>query len=55
MSNELYIAYWSGEEPTGPGKSPTLDMTPDYVDVVPLFYVILNPQRHAEFRPSGFA
>ena len=42
MSNELYIAYWSGEEPTGPGKSPTLDMTPDYVDVVPLFYVILN-------------
>lgn len=42
MSNELYIAYWSGEEPTGPGKSPTLDMTPDYIDVVPLFYVILN-------------
>jgi hypothetical protein len=42
MSAELYIAYWSGEEPTGPGKSPTLDMTPDYVDVVPLFYVILN-------------
>lgn len=42
MSNELYIAYWSGEEPTGPGKSPTLDMTPDYVDVVVLFYVILN-------------
>jgi hypothetical protein len=42
MSVELYIAYWSGEEPTGAGKSPTLDMTPDYVDVVPLFYVILN-------------
>lgn len=42
MSNELYIAYWSGEEPTGQGKSPTLDMTPDYVDVVVLFYVILN-------------
>lgn len=42
MSTELYIAYWSGEEPTGAGKSPTLDMTPDYVDVVPLFYVILN-------------
>jgi hypothetical protein len=42
MSNELYIAYWSGEEPTGAGKSPTLDMTPDYIDVVPLFYVILN-------------
>jgi Glycosyl hydrolases family 18 len=43
MSNELYIAYWSGEEPTGPGKSPTLDMTPDYVDVVVLFYVIVEP------------
>jgi hypothetical protein len=24
MSNEIYIAYGSGEEPTGPGKSPTL-------------------------------
>ena len=42
MSNELYIAYWSGEEPTGPGKSPTLDMTPDYVDVVVLFYVMVQ-------------
>lgn len=45
MSNESYIAYWSGEEPTGPGKSPTLDMTPDYVDVVVLFYVVLAPDK----------
>jgi hypothetical protein len=42
MSNEIYIAYWSGEEPTGPKQSPTLDKTPDYIDIVPLFYVILN-------------
>ena len=42
MSNELYIAYWSGEEPTGAGQSPTLDKTPDYVDVVVLFYVLIN-------------
>lgn len=42
MSNELFIAYWSGEEPTGPENSPTLEMTPDYVNVVVLFYVILN-------------
>jgi hypothetical protein len=48
MSNELYIAYWSGEEPTGPGKSPTLDMTPDYVDVVVLFYVIVEPKNIIE-------
>jgi len=42
MSNEIYIAYWSGEEPTGPGQSPTLDKTPDYIDIVPLFYVLIN-------------
>lgn len=42
MSSEIYIAYWSGEEPTGPGQSPTLDKAPDYVDVVPLFYVLIN-------------
>ena len=42
MSNETYIAYWSGEEPTGPGQSPTLDKTPDYIDIVPLFYVLIN-------------
>ena len=49
MSNELYIAYWSGEEPTGPGKSPTLDMTPDYVDVVVLFYVLINQDGSLNF------
>jgi hypothetical protein len=49
MSNELYIAYWSGEEPTGPGQSPTLDMTPDYVDVVVLFYVLINADGSLNF------
>jgi hypothetical protein len=42
MSKEMYIAYWSGEEPTGSGKSPTLVESPDYIDVIPLFYVILK-------------
>lgn len=49
MSNEIYIAYWSGEEPTGPGQSPTLDKTPDYIDVVPLFYVLINKDGSLNF------
>jgi hypothetical protein len=49
MSNEIYIAYWSGEEPTGPGQSPTLDKTPDYVDIVPLFYVLINQDGSLDF------
>src|ERR1043166_10244913 len=49
MSSEIYIAYWSGEEPTGPGQSPTLDKTPDYIDVVPLFYVLINKDGSLDF------
>jgi hypothetical protein len=49
MSNEIYIAYWSGEEPTGPGQSPTLDKTPDYIDIVPLFYVLINKDGSLDF------
>jgi len=49
MSNEIYIAYWSGEEPTGSGQSPTLDKTPDYVDIVPLFYVLINQDGSLDF------
>jgi Glycosyl hydrolases family 18 len=49
MSNEIYIAYWSGEEPTGPGQSPTLDKTPDYIDIVPLFYVLINDDGTLDF------
>lgn len=44
MSNETFIAYWSGEEPTGPNASPTLDQTPDYVNLVILFYVTIDDQ-----------
>jgi Glycosyl hydrolases family 18 len=50
MSNEVYIAYWSGEEPTGPGQSPTLDKMPDYVDIVPLFYVLINQDGSLDFK-----
>jgi hypothetical protein len=49
MSDEVYIAYWSGEEPTGPGQSPTLDKTPDYIDIVPLFYVLINDDGTLDF------
>lgn len=42
MSNETFIAYWNGEEPTGPNNSPTLAQTPDTVDLVVLFYVLIN-------------
>lgn len=44
MSQETFIAYWSGEEPTGPDHSPTLAQTPDYVDLVILFYVLITDQ-----------
>ncbi len=49
MSNEIFIAYWSGEEPTGSGKSPTLVETPDYIDIVPLFYVPVNANGELDF------
>ncbi len=49
MSNETFIAYWSGEEPTGPAHSPTLDQTPDYVDVVILFYVTVTDNGELDF------
>ncbi|HEV8580498.1 MAG TPA: glycosyl hydrolase family 18 protein [Thermoanaerobaculia bacterium] len=42
MSNETFIAYWNGEEPTGPNNSPTLAQTPDTVDLIVLFYVLIN-------------
>jgi hypothetical protein len=49
MSKETYIAYWSGEEQTGPGKAPTLVETPDYVDIVPLFYVVVGSEGTLDF------
>ncbi len=49
MSDQTFIAYWSGEEPTGPNNSPTLVETPDFVDVVILFYVILTDDGDLNF------
>jgi hypothetical protein len=49
MSNEIYIAYWSGEEPTSVEKSPTLVETPDYIDIVPLFYIPVSANGELNF------
>lgn len=49
MSNETFIAYWSGEEPTGPNHSPTLAQTPDTVDLVILFYVTVTDKGDLDF------
>ncbi|MEM7359675.1 MAG: glycosyl hydrolase family 18 protein [Pseudomonadota bacterium] len=49
MSNSTFMAYWSGEEPTGPDHSPTLVETPDYVDVVILFYVTITADGDLDF------
>ncbi|HSR70132.1 MAG TPA: glycosyl hydrolase family 18 protein [Acidobacteriota bacterium] len=49
MSKETFIAYWSGEEPTGPEHSPTLEQTPDFVDIVILFYVLINDDGSLNF------
>ena len=49
MSSEVYIAYWIGEEPTGPGQSPTLNKAPDYIDIIPLFYVLMNADGSLNF------
>ena len=49
MSNETFIAYWSGEEPTGPDHSPTLVQTPDTVDLIILFYVTVTDDGGLDF------
>jgi len=49
MSNEIYIAYWSGEEPTGVEASPTLLESPDYIDIIPLFYVPVSNNGELNF------
>ena len=45
MSQETYVCYWIGQEPTPP--SITLDRTPAAVDVVPLAFVGINAPRGA--------
>jgi hypothetical protein len=38
MATEKSIIYWIGQEPTGPGHSPTLDQMPAAVSIVPLAF-----------------
>src|SRR5262245_9202687 len=49
MGKETFIAYWSGEEPTGPDCSPTLAQTPDTVDLVILFWASIDPNGDLNF------
>jgi Glycosyl hydrolases family 18 len=49
MGTETFINYWIGQEPTGPGKSPTLDQMPAYVDVVPLAFVHIDENEQLDF------
>ena len=49
MSQETFIAYWNGEEPTGPDHSPTLAQTPDSVDLIVLFYVLITDSGELDF------
>jgi hypothetical protein len=51
MGNETFLAYWNGEEPTGPDGSPTLAQIPDTVDVVILFAA--NITHHGDLDFSG--
>ncbi|MFA0962452.1 glycosyl hydrolase family 18 protein [Roseivirga sp. BDSF3-8] len=49
MSNEVFMNYWIGQEPTGPGKSPQLNQIPSYVDIVPLAFVTIDDQYQLSF------
>jgi Glycosyl hydrolases family 18 len=49
MGKETFIAYWSGQEPTGPDRSPTLAQMPDTVDLVVLFWASINPNGDLNF------
>jgi hypothetical protein len=52
MSKETFIAYWSGEKPTGPDHSPTLAEMPDNVDVVILFFLKINVSGNLDFQQA---
>jgi hypothetical protein len=44
-----FIAYWTGEEPTGPGHSPTLaDIPPALVDSIDLIIMNFVPVKNGE-------
>ena len=47
--NETFTNYWIGQEPTGPGKSPTLNQMPPYVNVVPLAFVNVDENDQLDF------
>jgi hypothetical protein len=49
MSTQTFTNYWIGQEPTGPGQSPTLNEMPSYVDVVPLAFVGIDANEQLDF------
>jgi hypothetical protein len=49
MNTEHFTNYWIGQEPTGPGHSPTLNQMPAYVDVAPLAFVGITDDDQLDF------
>ncbi|MBZ5532538.1 MAG: hypothetical protein LAO20_13990 [Acidobacteriia bacterium] len=49
MNPEQFTSYWIGQEPTGPGHSPTLNQMPAYVDVAPLAFVGITSDDQLDF------
>jgi len=49
MNPEYFTNYWIGQEPTGPGHSPTLNQMPAYVDVAPLAFVGITEDDQLSF------
>lgn len=49
MNTEYFTNYWIGEEPTGPGHSPTLNQMPPYVDVAPLAFIGITDDDQLDF------
>jgi len=49
MAQYRFTNYWIGQEPTGPGRSPTLNQMPSYVDVAPLAFVTIDQNYNLDF------
>lgn len=49
MAQYRFTNYWIGQEPTGPGQSPTLNQMPSYVDVAPLAFVTIDQNYNLNF------
>lgn len=49
MAQYRFTNYWIGQEPTGPGQSPTLNQMPSYVDVAPLAFVTIDQNYNLDF------